>query len=139
MYIYIYTHTHIHAYIHTYTAGVRADSPSESWLANHYALIVWKLACMERAFPSVFGGWYLTAGVYMYVCTYVCMADPFHLSLADGISQPVCDMHACPCRYTHTYIHTYIHTCMHTYLHTYIHTYTHTYMARWDSTSPTVT
>ena len=31
-----------------------------AWAENHYSLIVWKLASMERAFPSIFGGRWLT-------------------------------------------------------------------------------
>ena len=34
--------------------------PDMAWAENHYSLIVWKLASMERAFPSIFGGRWLT-------------------------------------------------------------------------------
>eukprot|EP01133_Synstelium_polycarpum_P015957 gene15957-18971_t len=33
---------------------------TSEWIGNHYGWIVWKLAAMERAFPSVFGGRHLT-------------------------------------------------------------------------------
>jgi len=34
--------------------------PSAAWLIHHYRLIVWKLASLERSFPEVLGGRYLT-------------------------------------------------------------------------------
>jgi hypothetical protein len=34
--------------------------PKLEWAENHYRWIVWKLASMERAFPSIFGGRWLT-------------------------------------------------------------------------------
>jgi len=34
--------------------------PTLEWVRAHYRWIVWKLAAMERAFPSVFGGKTLT-------------------------------------------------------------------------------
>ena len=37
------------------------ESLDEGWAKQHYSLIVWKLASMERAFPSIFGGSCLSA------------------------------------------------------------------------------
>ena len=42
-------------------AGGAREDCTKDWVLQHYRLVVWKLACMERAFPSFFGGWYLTA------------------------------------------------------------------------------
>jgi len=39
---------------------ISLSPPSEVWVAHHYGAIVWKLACLERAFPEVLGGRYLT-------------------------------------------------------------------------------
>ena len=41
--------------------GASAEYATDDWVVGQYKHIVWKLVCMERAFPSVFGGWYLTA------------------------------------------------------------------------------
>ena len=37
------------------TPGVDPKLISEAWVFNHYRWIVWKRACMERAFPEVMG------------------------------------------------------------------------------------
>lgn len=37
-----------------------AKTIKDKWLSNHFRLIVWKLASMERAFPTSLGGSYLT-------------------------------------------------------------------------------
>ncbi|XP_061073752.1 breast cancer type 2 susceptibility protein [Conger conger] len=42
------------------TPGVDPKLISEGWLYNHYRWVVWKRASMERAFPSVMGGYCLT-------------------------------------------------------------------------------
>jgi predicted double-glycine peptidase len=39
--------------------AVKEDLLSLPWVENHYALIVWKLACMERSFPDTLGGLYM--------------------------------------------------------------------------------
>ncbi|KAJ7995137.1 hypothetical protein DPEC_G00241440 [Dallia pectoralis] len=36
--------------------GVDPKLISENWVFNHYRWVVWKMACMERAFPHVMGG-----------------------------------------------------------------------------------
>lgn len=41
--------------------GAKGEYATQEWVLGHYKRVVWKLACMERAFPSIFGGWYLTA------------------------------------------------------------------------------
>ena len=38
----------------------QVGGPDMAWAENHYRWIVWKLASMERAFPSIFGGRWLT-------------------------------------------------------------------------------
>jgi hypothetical protein len=40
--------------------AVKEELLSLAWVENHYALIVWKLASMERSFPDSLGGLYLT-------------------------------------------------------------------------------
>ncbi len=40
-------------------SSVKEELLSVAWVENHYSLIVWKLACMERAFPDVLGAVYL--------------------------------------------------------------------------------
>ncbi len=56
--------------------------PSEKWLAHHYRLVVWKLASLERSFPDVLGGRYLTRArvlkqlQYRYVREMVCGNRP---------------------------------------------------------------
>jgi hypothetical protein len=40
--------------------AVKEELLSLEWVENHYALIVWKLASMERAFPGTLGAVYLT-------------------------------------------------------------------------------
>ncbi|XP_072547596.1 breast cancer type 2 susceptibility protein isoform X2 [Salminus brasiliensis] len=42
------------------TPGVDPKLISEAWVFNHYRWVIWKRACMERAFPDVMGGWCLT-------------------------------------------------------------------------------
>ncbi|XP_017564077.1 breast cancer type 2 susceptibility protein isoform X3 [Pygocentrus nattereri] len=42
------------------TPGVDPKLISEAWVFNHYRWIVWKRACMERAFPEVMGSRCLT-------------------------------------------------------------------------------
>ncbi|KAI4879803.1 hypothetical protein NFI96_030756, partial [Prochilodus magdalenae] len=42
------------------TPGVDPKLISEAWVFNHYRWIVWKRACMERAFPAVMGSRCLT-------------------------------------------------------------------------------
>ena len=41
-------------------AGCNPKLCSTSWVANHFRWIVWKLACMERAYPSLLAGKCLT-------------------------------------------------------------------------------
>uniref|UniRef100_A0A4W5KC32 BRCA2 DNA repair associated n=1 Tax=Hucho hucho TaxID=62062 RepID=A0A4W5KC32_9TELE len=42
------------------TPGVDPKLISEDWVFNHYRWVVWKRACMERAFPAVMGSLCLT-------------------------------------------------------------------------------
>ena len=42
------------------TQDTQESCPEVAWMQNHYKWIVWKLASMERAFPSIFGGRWLT-------------------------------------------------------------------------------
>ncbi|KAL6471416.1 hypothetical protein MHYP_G00200660 [Metynnis hypsauchen] len=42
------------------TPGIDPKLISEAWVFNHYRWIVWKRACMERAFPEVMGSRCLT-------------------------------------------------------------------------------
>nr|CAD1839858.1 unnamed protein product [Ananas comosus var. bracteatus] len=41
-------------------SGGSLSSATKEWVANHYKYIVWKLACLERCYPAVAGGKYLT-------------------------------------------------------------------------------
>ena len=50
----------MHAVLQTHFQGSNGDCPDQEWAENHYKWIVWKLASMERAFPSIFGGRWLT-------------------------------------------------------------------------------
>ena len=45
---------------HLIEAGANLNFLLPAWLENHYRLIVWKLASIEKCFPQRFGGKYLT-------------------------------------------------------------------------------
>jgi hypothetical protein len=50
----------IYAVLRTRLQETNDICPKLEWAENHYRWIVWKLASMERAFPSIFGGRWLT-------------------------------------------------------------------------------